>query len=234
MKIRLKERKEKMFKMETMETILTKYEKLNTFLKGIDLKEFSKQYLRKDLEVFTKALTSIQLRSLAYELSELTEALKLKEFPELLGVHHYPELRKIDFLSEEEKIALDERLASLQIGTATDARFYFTLDEKHKNLINKIKNFLLEQGILKEEYYALCPYCEEGYISDRLNVEEKGNLERALADKGLENRYSILEEHLRYICDECDRDYDVDTLTKLTFQPVLVLIKERDKSLDNV
>lgn len=217
--------------METMENILNKFKEFNTYLNGINLEQMSQSYSRKELEEFANSLRSIELRSLTYDLSKLTKAMKLKEFPELKGVHHYPELRKIDFLSEDEKVKLDNHLVRFRVGNMIAQFYEVTYDE---GKVQKIIEFLLECGIVEQEFYVMCPRCGIEQISDRLTDDDKARLDRAIADKEQDNREEILDEYINYYCEECGDDVYPGHKTELTYRPVIILKKECDKSLDNV
>lgn len=212
--------------MITMETIKDGYKQFSKFLNTIDLSELRKIYSRKELEVLEKQLRAINIRSLPYELSELTEEMKTEEFPELLGVHNYPEIREIDFLDEEEKLELDNFLVRFRVGNYIAGFFAIT---HCQDKLCKIGNFLIANRIVEKSYAVCCPHCGDGYISEFISEDIKDALDRAITFSD----YSVLEKHLSYVCDECEIDYDIERLKELDYKSVFVLLKERDDSLDN-
>lgn len=96
-----------------LQTIINKYQEFDSFLKGINVEDF-KKYSRAELKEFYEELRKYTFfRSLSLEVSKIMEEKKKEEYPELLEVHHYPDIKEIDFLSEEDRIKLDNYLAGL-------------------------------------------------------------------------------------------------------------------------
>jgi len=93
-----------------LQTIINKYNEFGTYLKEININEF-KQFSREELIEFKNELSSyFSFRYLTSEINDIIEDKKLQEYPELLGVHHYPEIKELDYISEEDKIKLDNFL----------------------------------------------------------------------------------------------------------------------------
>jgi peptide subunit release factor 1 (eRF1) len=217
--------------MNDLEKIKEKFIEFNTYLESIDLNELRKKHTRAELKKLSEDLYSINIKSLAYEISKLVDEMKKEEFPELLGVHHFPDLREIDFLTDEKKIKLDEHLARVRVGNYLYGLRNVIKDSKK---IKMVEQFLLEKGIVEDRYYVLCPVCGTGHISNELNKEQKAELEEVVKDLNHKEREETLEKYLEYICMDCEIEADIRNLTSLYFKTVYKMKKERDGSLDHV
>lgn len=217
--------------MTLFEEIKTKYQEFNTYLESIDLQDLRKKHSREELKKLSKELYAIEIRSLAYELSKITEEMKKEEFPQLLGVHRYPVLKEIDFLTEEEKIKLDKHLVMVRKGNYLYGLHNVTRNSEKVKMILK---FLLERGVVEESYFALCPRCGSGHISAQLGKNEKEKLDIVMKDKNHSERDEVLEKYLEYVCMDCDSEPNVEHLSELFYKTVHKMMIERDKSLDNV
>lgn len=218
------------YRKTAMDLILSKYAEFNEYLKGIDLIELSQSNNRKDLEEFVKQLYATKTRSLAYELLKVTEGMKQKEYPELMGVHHYPEIKGMEFLSDDEKVALDEYLLSFRVGNYI-RKFYKVTSDDAKNI--QINNFLISCGIIERKYYIVCNECETERLSTLIKQEVKDNLELVISEGDREKIAETLEKYLVIACEECGVELDLSMLTRLSYEEVYLLVKDRDTSLDN-
>lgn len=216
--------------MNQTEQILSKYVEFEEYLQTVDLNELRKIYSRHELTEFRKQLYGVKLRSIAYEVGQMIDEMKKEEYPELLGVHHYPILRKIDFLSEDEKKKLDDFLLAIRPNNYVTGLWRVAGSEKSK----QIEQFLIDNNVVEEKHFALCPNCWDEHISSSLTNKQREQLEAILADKEDEDRYEKLAGILLYGCGECHEEFDFDELNQLQYKTALKLIMERDTSLDNV
>ncbi|MED2125970.1 hypothetical protein P4V88_02280 [Bacillus thuringiensis] len=219
--------------MDIREQVLTKYNELNEFLNSISLDDLRKQFNRHELNEFKSNLYNTKLRSLAYEISKMTDEMKIEEFPQLLGVHHFPILNEIDFLTEEQKINLDKELVRYRVGNYVSGLWKITRDESKRKQLLK---WLLDNGILETKYAALCPYCHNGNVTDIMTTQEKDKLDSMFSDykkaydEDLEEK---LQDILENVCMECNSFTEVDDLKELKYTEYHQMKKERDNSLDN-
>lgn len=219
--------------MSIKEEILKKYNELNEFLQGIDIETLQKEYTRSELKELQSAIYGVKLRSLAYEISEVVDKMKKEEYPELLGVHHYPGLKEIDFLSEKQKIELDKYLVKFRKGNYVSNLWRIGNDSK---LAKKIEQFLIDKGIVEKVFYVNCSRCSDNYLSKQLTETEKLELDELFKDPSkIEERQDKLEDGTLYeYCDECSYEINFERPSLLQYAELLKLVKERDKSLDNV
>jgi hypothetical protein len=212
--------------MDIREEILKKYEEFAAFLESIHIEKWKKQFTRQELMEFKKKLNGIKIRSLSYEIGKLIDQMKKEEYPELLGVHHYPELREIDFMPEEKKIELDRHLAMIRKGQYVFQFWKFTSDTK------RLKDFLLEKGIIEKVYHLTCPHHYNEKITGRLTWEEVQKIKEAIINKDedfLEEFYDSL-----FFCSSCEEPVEYKEWNDNLVFEEYILIKERDTSLDNV
>ncbi|MDZ5607047.1 hypothetical protein U2I54_08040 [Bacillus pseudomycoides] len=223
--------------MDVREQILNKYNEFNEFLMNISVDDLRKQFNRHELNMFVDELYKFKLRSLAYDINQVTKQMKLEEFPQLLGVHRFPVLKKIDFMTEEKKIELDKALVRFRVGNYLPYLGRYT-DEK-----DKLEQFLLENGVVEKKYIVSCPCCgADEWLSSPLNLEKKNRVDKLLNMS--EGNYYDAEEEFEQIvdciCEECGfspeyyemRDYARKGRVK--YKESLKMKMERDKSLDNV
>lgn len=107
------------------------------------------------------------------EISEIIDRKKKEEYPELLGVHHYPKIKKIDFLSEEDKISLDNYIVSIGCSRYLykGSNAWYTLTKKwNEDIQEKVLQFLVDEGIIKRMYKM--EVCHDSII---LSEEEINN-----------------------------------------------------------
>lgn len=219
--------------MDVRVQVLTKYNELNEFLNSISLDDLRKQFNRHELNEFKSNLYNTKLRSLAYEISKMTDEMKFEEFPQLLGVHHFPILNEIDFLTEEQKINLDKELVRYRVGNYVSGLWKITRDESKRKQLLK---WLLDNGILETKHAVLCPYCHNGNVTDTMTTQEKDKLDSMFSnykkayDEDLEEN---LQDILEHACMECDSFTEVDDLKELKYTEYHQMKKERDNSLDN-
>lgn len=219
---------------DNLKQIIQKYEEFNQFLNNIDLTQLRKLYTRAELNELEDTIRAVKLRSLSYDISQMTKEMKQEEYPQLLGVHHFPVIKKIDFLSEEKKIELDKFLVYFRVGEYVMGQGFYKVT-KSREVIDKIYAFFAQNGIVEKQYFALCPSCRQSYISTVLNEEQKKKIDDALLlDKDNAERYEILSSLLDYICQECDYSAEIDNLTQVDYKTSYRMIAKRDTSLDNV
>ena len=231
-----------------LQSIINKHKEFNTYLKEININEF-KQFSREELTEFTKILPSLfSFRYLTAEINQIIENKKIQEYPELLGVHHYPEIKELDYISEEDKIKLDNFLVEWEFGSYL---YEYTpkLTGLFKNWSNEIVNlnnildFLKSKQILERYYkmYICCNYIivDEDKINDYLRLFELYK-KKDLSEEKLEE-YDKLQIKVNYLyeyCPECDNEIKIteemimDTINKPSY--LYKIIKERDKSYDKL
>lgn len=217
--------------MDALQEILHQYREFGKYLDSIDLSELRKKYSRHELKAFTKELYEVKQRSLAYEISQITDEMKKEEYPELLGVHHFPILRQIDFLSEEKKKELDEFLVRFRKGNYV-SNFWRVV--KTDELAKQVEAFLEEHGIVERKYAVYCPHCTDSYISEFMSKEEKDTLDQLMAQPFSWDKFEKLEEKLELFCMDCEVDINLEKVEKFYWKEVLQMVVERDKSLDHV
>jgi len=230
-----------------LQTIINKYNEFDTYLKEINIEEF-KQYTREELTKFTKELPSyFSFRSLTSEINDIIEEKRLQEYPELLGVHHYPEIKELGCISEEDKIKLDNFLVEWRFNSYLH-KYTHKLREISKNwsdeVIDKILKILVLKGILRKYYkmYVCCDYIilDEDKINKYIKSFEINKKIEELSEKEWEE-YNKLQQELNYNCDYCpDCDNEIEITKEMIMETInnpnylYKIIKERDKSYDNV
>lgn len=223
--------------MDIKEKVLSEYEKFNEFLNSVSLDVLRKQFNRHELKELESKIRGIKLRSLSYEISKLAAQMKLEEFPQLSEVHRFPVLKKIDFMTEEKKVELDKELVLFRVGN------YLPYLGRYTDEIDKLEQFLLENGVIEKKYVVTCPCCgADEWLSTPQSLEQKNKLE-LLLDKNEEDYCDAEEEFgstVDCICGDCgfSPDYyemrDYARKGRLRFKELLKMKMERDKSLDNV
>lgn len=240
-----------------LKDIIDKYKEFNEFLNNLDIKSFEK-FNRVELKEFYDCLIeNNQRRYLSLEINKLMEKKKKEEFPQLLKVHHYPMLNEIDFLSEEEKIKLDNLLLSFGKNSyfgASNRKWRDFIDSfENKNEISeKILKFLLDKKMISTSYeIELC--CNRTVVTyeqlekiirckELLLKEDKSNSDYAeIEDLKMNMPYDIdfSEDGCQY-CLDCGDEIDIslneykDMLNSHLSQCYCKLIVDRDKSFDNV
>ncbi|WP_121616595.1 hypothetical protein [Virgibacillus halodenitrificans] len=215
--------------MDIREEILNKYKKFNDYLENIDLNSLRNNFSRQELNDFKNKLYDIKIRSLPYEISNMTKEMKEEEYPELLGIHHYPILKEIDFLTEKEKMDLDNFLVKFIPNRDFVQTFWKVVKSPKKTEL--LKKYLIEKGVVEERYVVKCPNCHQGHLSKMMSNEKKEELKTLLHNKAT---YYKLEPYLNFICDDCFDELDPYEIDEFSMQTYLILVMERDKSLDHV
>lgn len=130
--------------------------------KKLDLQEIE-QLSYEDLKAFREASRYMLYEDVQKKLDDIFEKKRKECFPEAYGIHYYPELKEIDFLTQKEKLAVDEALKKAKLGQYihTVKNIYMS-SEKRK----KVYDFLLEKGLIEPVYGFSCNCGEEvTYIS---------------------------------------------------------------------
>lgn len=222
--------------MDIREQVLTKYNELNEFLSSISLDDLRKQFNRHELNEFKSNLYDAKLRSLAYEIGKLTEEMKVEEFPQLLGVHRFPILKNIDFMTEEKKIELDKELVRFRVGN------YLPYLGRYTKKVDKLEQFLLENGVIEKKYVVTCPCCgADEWLSSSLKLEKKNRVDTLLNMS--EGNFCDAEEEFESIvdciCEECGFSpeyYEMREYARkeqIKYKELLKMKMQRDKSLDD-
>ncbi|MCK2000348.1 hypothetical protein MZM54_02955 [[Brevibacterium] frigoritolerans] len=219
--------------MNELEQILDKYKEFAKYLEKVDLNKLRTKFTRRELDNFSLEIYSIKTRNLGYDTSKLVKEWKNEEYPELLGVHSYPIIKEIDFLTESQKLALDKHLAKMRVGNQLYGLYNVTRDSEKTKLV---ESFLVDNEIVDEGYYAICPQCKSSHLSGRLNKEEKEELITNVNDQNLVEREEVLEKYLEYNCVDmyCENSTDLTQMTEINFKSDYTLILERDKRLELV
>lgn len=230
-----------------LQNIIGKYEEFNSFLRGINVKDFE-QYDRATLKEFNEELRKhSNFRILSLEISEIIDRKKKEEYPELLGVHHYPEIKKIDFLSEEDKISLDNYIVSIGCSRYLykGSNAWYTLTKKwNEDIQEKVLQFLVDEGIIKRMYkMEVCHdsiILSEEEINNYLKYFDMRKKNKELTDKEWDEYYDLeCNLDIEHCCMDCDNEVeiteaDIRELIDSSYCHVYKVIKGRDKSLDNV
>jgi hypothetical protein len=219
-----------------LEEIVQKFEEFHAYVAGINREELKGRFTREELKGFKEKIYNISSNRLEYEVNDIIKEKKLEEYPELLGVHHYPVLKEIDFMTEEEKIKLDEKLTGYRVGDYLNGLWRFTKKEK------KLKQFLLDKGVARNIYYLNCR-CEEQFLGEMLSGEEKVKLEEIMKKSPGEwsdEEEELYENEVQEYCCECYAGEDRGSVKqelengKLFFKELLRMEMKRDDSLDKV
>lgn len=223
--------------MDKRKEIVEEYRKFSEYLKGISLDKLRDEFTREELIELNKDIRNVKLRVLPYDISELVNEMKVEEYPELLGVHNFPVLKEIDFLEEKQKIELDEDLVRFRVGNYVSNLWQIVQDQ---DTLTKLDEWLLEKGVIKEYFVALCPDCShEEHLSELMSGEEKDSLIE-LFNQYEENDsfelYELIMNLLCHVCMECDYEFEPTkyNLDSIRFKTYKKMQMERDKSLDNV
>lgn len=218
--------------MSTFEEIVERYDEFNSFLQSINVEDLRNQYTRQELNELASKISNLNLRSLSYDIRKLTDEMKKQEYPELLGVHHFPVLRSIDFLTEEQKKELDKFLVKFRVGEYVSNLWRITKDQRKAD---KLLDFLLQSGVVDERYFGLCPNCHDGFVTGRLDSEQKKRIDYALSlNHDSNERYEILLALVDCVCQECDYEPDLDESGEMHYKTVFRMAMGRDKRLDNI
>ena len=232
-----------------LQTIINKHKEFDTYLKEININEF-KQFTREELTEFTKILPSLfSFRYLTAEINDIIEDKKKQEYPELLDVHHYPEIKELDYISEEDKIKLDNFLVEwgfhsyLHEYTPKLIKIFKNWSNKIVNL-NKILEFLTSKQILERYYkmYICCDYIivDEEKMNKYLRYFKLYKNNDELSEKEWQE-FDKLQNELNYnfeYCSECDDEIEIteemimDTINKPSY--LYKIIKERNKTYDKL
>jgi hypothetical protein len=230
-----------------LRNIIDKYIEFNKYLNEINIEDF-KQFSREELTEFNSTLRkSDDFRFLCLEIDEIVKEKKLQEYPELLGVHHYPEIKKLDCISDEDKIKLDNYLADMRFNSYIykHSDKWDRLSKKwDKDVSDKVFEFLISNNIIKR-FYKL-KVCHDTMIFDDEKINKYFKLfslkkrTDKLSDKEWEE-YNELEQeldYLEYCCIDCDREICItkEMITSLINNSnayMYKVIKERDKTFDN-
>lgn len=215
--------------MDIREEIINKYLEFSHYLESVNLNELRKKFTRKELNELKGILNNIEIRSLPYEIGEITEEMKKEEYPELLGIHHYPILKEIDFLTEREKLELDKFLVKFTPNRDYIQTFWKVVKNPKKT--DLLVEFLINQGIVEERHVILCPSCHESHMSIMMTNDEKETLKNLIQSK---TDYEELEQYLEMVCDECFSELEPSQIEDRCVKTYLLLVKERDKTLDHV
>jgi len=231
-----------------LQTIINKYNEFDTYLNTININDF-KQYSREELTKFAKELPSyFSFRYLTSEINEIIEEKKLQEYPELLGVHHYPEIKELNFISEEDKIKLDDFLVEWGWNSYLHEytpKFRNIFKEYKLEIVNKILDFLVSKQILDKYYkmYICCDYIivDEEKINKYLRAFEL-NERIDLSEEEREEHCELYNrlDYLNFVdfCPECDNEVEItkELIMETVNNPSYLykIIKQRDKTYDNV
>ena len=229
-----------------LQTIINKYNEFDTYLKEINIEEF-KQFTREEISEFTKILPSyFSFRYLVSEINDIVDNKKKQEYPELLGVHHYPEIKELDYISEDDKIKLDNFLVEWGFHSYLH-KYTHKFREISKNWTDKIVDEILELLTSKqilEKYYKLyicCDYIiiDKEKINKYLRYFELSEKKRLSDKEGEElDKLNCRLEFLTLFCSECDEQIEIteeiimDTINNPDC--LYKIIKERDKSYDKL
>lgn len=225
--------------MDSRNQIIEEYQKFKAFLDTIDLEKLKNDYSREELKALKDTLKDINLQNIPYQLMEIIDKKKEEEYPELLGVHHYPIINEIDFLTEKEKLKLDEFLVRHRVGSYVRA-LWRVLDKRENQ--KQLEDWLIEHGVLSVYYALNCPHCGEDLITKLMNEDEFSKLKETFTayekDKSHKNYEAILNlSHMvEGYCMECEDCCEIEDLKfdKFHIAKYPKLTMDRDKSLDNV
>lgn len=218
-----------------LEEILKRFEEFHSYVAGIDREEL-KKFNRKELIEFSESIWNVKGNSLWGDVRSIIDAKKLEEYPELLQVHHFPVLKEIDFMTEEQKIKLDERMSGFRVGEYIGGLARFVNDFK------KLQEFLVEKGVAERVYYLNCS-CEEQFLSDELSEENKNKLKEIMQKyygSWTKEDREFYDSKVQEYCGECYAASDYEDVKReleidnLFFKEMLRMKMERDNSLDHV
>lgn len=218
--------------MDIRDQVISKYMEFSQYLESIDVNAWKGQFSRKELQEFESSIRKIKIRSLPYDISKLTDEMKKEEYPQLLGVHHFPLINKIEFLSEEQKIKLDEHLVKHQVGNYVNDLWGIVKDQKLQDLLFE---WLLDKGVLEKKYAVMCPGCHDGIVSKLVDEEEKNHTQKLFDQYKEDGNWDLHEQIVtEFICMGCDQEFELDEISKLSWKLFHEMKMKRDNSLDNV
>lgn len=219
--------------MDIREDIIAKYREFNEYLMSIDVERLKNEFSRQELNEFKSKLYNTKIRSLAYEISEVTKQMKEEEYPQLLGVHRFPLINEITFLSDKQKIELDKYLVHHNVGDFVYSLWKVVRDEKVRK---QLEQWLEEKEVIEKNYAALCPECHDETISKFMNLTDKTTLQTMFTqfkESYTDESYDYLSKNLENGCVECGFT-EFEDFKDLRFKEAYRMKIERDKSLDKV
>ncbi len=229
--------------------IVDKCNEFVTYLNNVDVKALEK-FSREELMEFEKELRSAtKYRYLTGDVNAIILEKKKQEFPELLGVHHFPCIKKIDFLSEEDKIKLDKYLSQFRCGAYIHMESIGWTDLSKrwgKETSRKVLEFLHAEGVTKR-YRQLYLCCNNSILQEEVLEKLLRFYDLRHRNKSLnESEYAeyceleeFYEENSHKMCEDCDEEVE---LTEKRINEILSsdnnhlykIIIPRDTKLDNV
>lgn len=228
-----------------LQEIIDKYKEFKQYLEGIDNSVFENSSRTELIDFENELRSTNSFRYISLEVDKTVKKKKEEEYPELLGVHHYPVIKEIDFISEEDKIALDTYLVKLGFRSYIHkySNAWREVSKHWRGEIGQdVLNFLVEKGIIELLYRV--EVCHEKYTMDKEKMDKYFRYfeleEKSKTQEEWDEYFELTEEiELGTYCDECDEDVKItkEMLVKAQNSPgcyVYKLLKERDKSLDNV
>lgn len=134
--------------------------------------------------------------------------------------YHFPAIENISFLTEEEKVKLDNKLIIVRKGESIAGLREVTKDRSKQK---EIEEWLGKQDMVQVTFAALCPICSE-LITDCMSEKEKEELQTLFATYKKEYNEEV-EEKLRNICTnmclDCEMLEDSNDVKELRFKNIL-------------
>lgn len=218
-----------------LEEVYQRYKEFGTYLEQLDLEQVKENYERKEIREYADRIREISLRSVAWELDEVEKKMKEDELPELKKAHRYPIINEVSFLSEEEKVDLDIRLARIGKGKFTYPKWITRgVGEKGEELIA----WLVKRGVIEGYTEVICGRCYQGLLG-RITLEQSGELGEIVRRSPNNERedYEWLLNNLQEYCSECTTSVEemVDQGTGLmeNKDAIYKMLIEQDRSLAN-
>lgn len=130
----------------------------------IDLDEVKNSMNYKETkELYYMLYCATSDKEVVSKLLDIMNTKKKEEYPEIDGVHYFPEIHKIDFLSENEKVNLDNLLKK----ACERPRYIYEIYDLDSNIID----FLCANEILEKRYRFSCGCnsddCGYEYVSEK-------------------------------------------------------------------
>lgn len=172
-------------------------------------------------------------KSMCERMKKIVDDKKIKEYPEIMDVHYYPIIKDIDFLDNDEKIALDKLIKN----SYRNRRCAADIETLNEDTIN----FLIDNDILEKRYIFHCD-CGSFDCDDKVITQERFDRLKEYwikAEQGLTTDEE--DEGMRYGCFEtgCWNDGSIEICSLNDFNDNLRRIEykvkiEPDMTLDDI
>ena len=194
-------------KKEELDKLILEIRKQNSL---IDIDEYSKLIYEDMKELYKDIKYNINNSEIKEKLEKILNNKRLEEYPQLLDAHYYPELLKLEYLTKEQILRLDNNLkffsnwSNIKTSQLFKGNEFFNTDDE---VLNKSIKFLLNNNIIERVYVFKCKCgddeCFDKYISQEYkdkfyNIHESdwnklNDIEKEEINKLIEEGYAWFE-----------------------------------------